>query len=254
MTKKSLTKLNLQELSKILEGFGNHGRIFNSEAQFQFELAWVINEAFDCNVILEGLSREYRVQNNYKNAKTPTITKKDYTDIILEKDDYRIAIELKYKTATLEHKQLSLNNHGAVDLGSYDFMWDVNRLQMLTAKPKNETVKMPCNRGYAVILTNDYHYWTEPKNWDTSNQRINKGINRMFRIHGDKNGNGVLTRGTHEWYDINGNPGLSTAIQNDKSRQNGITLKRDYPYQWLSYYMVPNEKNGEFRFMIVEVD
>lgn len=235
MDKKSLKMLNLQVLNKLLGDFGNGGRIFNSEAQFQFELAWRLNEVFDCHVVLEGLSREYKTPNKR--------TKKDYTDIILEKDDYRIAIELKYKTAKLD--KYSLSEHGAYDLGAYDFMWDVNRLQMLTAQPKNETVKMSCNRGYAVILTNDYHYWTEPNNKNT--------INRCFLIYGNTQGKGGLTKGLHQWYNTMGQPGLSKALKNDTSRQKEITLRRDYPYQWMRYSTVPNEKNGVFQFMIVEI-
>ena len=245
MAKKSLKSFNLDELKTIMQNFASNSRIFNSEAQFQFELAWRINELFDCKVLLELLSRIEVVPNTHKNAKATNVIKKDYTDIVLEKDDLRIALELKYKTALLE--KLSLSHHGAVDLGSYDFMWDVNRLQMLTGKTADETVKTPCERGYAVILTNDYHYWTTPIN--------NNVINREFRIHGNGNGIGKLTKGQHEWYDTTGKPGLSKVIQKDKARSQSIALRKDYHYQWIPYLSVPNvEKNGEFKYMIVEVD
>lgn len=240
MGKKSLKMLNLQELSKLLEDFGKQERIFNSEAQFQFELAWKIREEYDCEVFLEALSRVTKVDEKK--------TKNDYTDIILEKDGLRIAVELKYKTALLEDVSpggLYLRNHGAVDLGAYDFMWDVNRLQILT-NVHREDVRIKCDRGYAVILTNDHHYWTEPKNKNT--------INRMFLIYGDNTGNGCLAMGVHEWYNRDGIPGYSKALQTDKSRQPEIDLRKDYQYKWQSYYTIAGVKNGEFRFMIVEVN
>lgn len=256
MAKKSLESFNFSVLNKIMQDFASERRIFNSEAQFQFALAWKIYEFFDCkvNVLLEELSRIYYIEKELKSGKKKECQKKDYTDIILEQGGTKIAIELKYKTAILQHEQLTLSDHGAVDLGSYDFMWDVNRLQKLTGKTVDNTIQIRCDRGYAVILTNDNHYWTQPKNWDVSNQRNNKGINRMFRIHGDKNGNGILTKGTHEWYDTNGNPGLSTALQHDKSRAHPIKLKKDYPYKWSPYLKYDEVTNGEFKFMIVEVD
>ena len=83
--KRNLTFFTLQAIESIMEELGAVPRIFNSEAQFQFELAWKIKEKFDCEVKLEELSRISK-------------DKKDYTDIILEKDSLRIALELKYKT------------------------------------------------------------------------------------------------------------------------------------------------------------
>lgn len=76
----------------------------------------------------------------------------------------------------------------------------------------------------------------------------------MFHIHGDQNGNGILTNGIHEWYDTNGKPELSKVIQNNKSRAHRIRLKKDYPYKWSTYLKFDNVTNGEFMYMIVEVD
>ena len=84
-----MKSFNLRTLERIMNELGAAPRIFNSEAQFQFELAWKIKEEFDCEVRLEELSRISE-------------GKKDYTDVILEKDGLRIALELKYKTAKYE--------------------------------------------------------------------------------------------------------------------------------------------------------
>lgn len=233
-----MKKLNLQTLEDIMNEFGAEPRIFNSEAQFQFELAWKIKEKFHCEVKLEELSR------------ISSSGKKDYTDIILEKDGLRIALELKYKTAKYkdEYKNIFLKSHGATDLGAYDFLWDVHRIQLLTKMETSDKgeVKRPCDRGYAIILTNDSHYWTDAT--------IKETINRDFLIGGDENGRGVLSKKLHQWYTVEGKIGYSKTLQNNPSRQLGIDLKQNYYFQWKSYHTIEtNEAYNEFRYMIVEV-
>lgn len=228
---------NLQELERIMDELGSVPRIFNSEAQFQFELAWKIKEEFDCEVRLEELSR---ISNG----------KKDYTDIILEKDGLRIALELKYKTAKYEDesKNIFLKAHGAADLGAYDFLWDVHRIQMLTGVEKSgeDDVKMPCNRGYAIILTNDAHYWKDCQSKET--------INRDFLIGSGEFSRGVLYKKLHQWYTLDGEIGYSKALQNAPSRQHDIDLMLNYFFQWKNYHTIDTEKpNKEFKYMIVEM-
>lgn len=248
---KTLSEFNFNELEHLLTELGSVPRIFNSEAQFQFEMAWKIKQEFDCEVKLEELSRTCKVSN----SKGKTVTKKDYTDIILEKENIRIAIELKYKTA--EPKGININdnillmNHGAADLGAYDFMWDIHRIQLLTGCEKDDAseVRMPCTRGYAIILTNDNNYWKTNAN----NKVPEKGINRMFLIGDDEEGSTYIQAGEHEWFKLDGTPGLSKAIQNDKSRQNAIKMSKNYPYEWKEYCKPIADKNGIFRFLIVEI-
>lgn len=228
---------NLQELERIMDELGSVPRIFNSEAQFQFELAWKIKEKFDCEVRLEELSRI-------------SGKKKDYTDIILEKDDLRIALELKYKTAKYEDesKNIYLKAHGAADLGAYDFIWDVHRIQMQTGMEKSgeDDVKMPCNRGYAIILTNDAHYWKDCQPKET--------INRDFLIGSGEFSRGVLYKKLHQWYTLDGEIGYSKALQNAPSRQHDIDLMLNYFFQWKTYHTIDTEKpNKEFKYMIVEM-
>ena len=147
--KKQLKDFNSTELSRIIKELGSVPRIFNSEAQFQFELAWKINEQFNCTVKLEELSRTYK--NGQKN-------KTEYTDIILEDETLRIGIELKYKTKKLDKPEMNvhLKQQGAHTDNRKLFLEDVDRLDALTQS--NITVQQPCGRGYAVMLTNDQTY------------------------------------------------------------------------------------------------
>lgn len=90
-----------------------------------------------------------------------------YIDIVVEKDGEFLPIELKYKTVPL-NKDIScfgetvngenqLKNHGARDLGAYDFWRDVSRIECLIKKFSN------VKSGIALFVTNDQGYWTLPK-------------------------------------------------------------------------------------------
>ena len=263
MAKKSLKVFGKFFLDKIIKQLGGMPHVFNNEAEFKFELALKIKEYFDCKVRFEALTRRnYRVIIN-NNGIQQTRLKNDYTDIVLEDNEdknLKIPIELKYKTDLYKDKSnnIYLKKHGAYDLGAYDFIRDIDRLQLIVNKQPNIQVKKQAGEqdydsilncccgscGYAIILTNDHHYWTEPKNKNT--------INRKFLIYGDKAGFGKISQGMHEWFDTNGVPGLSKAILNDKSRQQSLFMRTDYDYQWQQYLNV-NKDNGDFRFMIVEV-
>lgn len=236
---KKLTDFNSIELSRIMNKLGEEKRIFNKEAQFQFELAWRIREQFECEVKLEELSC-VEEKSNDKIKK-----KKCYTDIILEKEDFRIAIELKYKTARYkdEENNILLTDHGAVDLGCYDFLWDVNRIQMLIEKDEKSVIKK-CNRGYAVILTNENKYWKEQI------EKGNKNIYCEFLIGPDK---GCLTCGDHQWHKIDGKVGTPTTVKG-KFREQKIHLNKDYNFQWQDYCLAKEkERNKLFKYMIIEV-
>ncbi len=93
-------------------------------------------------------------------------TKKFFTDIILKNANGKfVAIELKYKTDKNEEEYL--NYHGAQDLGRFDFLWDLMRIQILKSCDKNcyrniEPIVLNANdmiAGYSIILTNDDKYW-----------------------------------------------------------------------------------------------
>lgn len=90
-----------------------------------------------------------------------------YIDIVVEKDGEFLPIELKYKTVPL-NKEIScfgetvngenlLKNHGARDLGAYDFWRDVSRIECLIKRFNN------VKNGIALFVTNDKGYWTLPK-------------------------------------------------------------------------------------------
>ncbi len=99
--------------------------------------------------------------------------KEIYIDIFLQDDRKNMAlIELKYKTREVEieidHERFRLKNQSANDVGRYDFMKDLSRLEECVEK-------LPKAVGYAIFLTNDPLYWVSPRKRDT--------YDKDFRIH-----------------------------------------------------------------------
>ena len=92
-------------------------------------------------------------------------------DILVQKNEEYLPIELKYKTKRAEKNVLRfgeniekiqvLKNQGAQDLGMYDFWKDVRRIELVRNRFKN------VHNGLAVFLTNDSLYTTLTRN--TSN-------------------------------------------------------------------------------------
>ena len=186
-----LNILNAEWLKKTISNEFNGP--YYSEAQIQFELALLIKENFkDCKISLEHFS-----MLEQENDKGKLKSKRDYTDIfVFNKDKSEcVAIELKYKTKKekdfeeTDECKTNYTDQGATDLGRFDYLWDINRLELLTFddkyKKENE-VRIASNKfrnkellkrdfisqlgnsklvsSYAIIITNDEKYWTYTKN------------------------------------------------------------------------------------------
>ena len=142
------------EINELLKKLKAKKIIFESEAQFQFELALQIKEMYPYYDVKLEMTTSIRNDG-----------KKQYTDIIvLDKNGDFIAIELKYKTRKSVYGDIKLLNHGATDLGRFDYLYDVWRLENLkyrnnTAYEFNKRLKN-CVNGYAIILTNEKNYWS----------------------------------------------------------------------------------------------
>ena len=166
-----LTTINSLNSSYITSLISNllRNKLYRSEAQLQFDIAWQIKEDLlnltDWQVLLEPLSATINGGKNVKRL---------YTDIIVynEKTKEFIPIELKYKTKEIKGTNL-LKNHGAQDLGSYDFLWDVKRIEMLKTQTSVTPSGNCCNReceleffikGFAIMITNDKSYSRQHNN------------------------------------------------------------------------------------------
>ena len=193
-----------EELDNIIENeFGEKGKIFSNEEQFQFELALEIERRYQKDEY--GYPRVRLEVLSYPNTKAKTeegvlediaqLSKEDrekmYTDIVVDINDTdSIAIELKYKTLGGKDTKNAKGskyydyvtgsgtyrvfNQGASNLGCAYYLVDVERIEKLIAlskENKNVNVFDLCHpeqrrvvvKGYAIIITNDHLYWAKHK-------------------------------------------------------------------------------------------
>jgi len=145
-------------------------RIFCSEADFQFALAWELQRLLPLtSIFLE------------KGVSVPSDTY--YVDIVVESGGKIYYIELKYHTSTcnwhFRDTPIRLKNQGAQDLLRYDYLKDIYRLQ----KIKNNCEKEAFAGGFAIILTNDRLVYDAPVSFKNT-------LDCGFRIH-DRRGTRV---------------------------------------------------------------
>lgn len=185
--------------------------IFHSEADFQHHLAWCIHTELQN----PELRLEYPLSKDDSN-------RWEYCDIVL-KSPCNIGIELKYKTklftTNIGSESFELKNQGAQDIGRYDFLKDVQRLETWCTEKRIDF-------GCAIILTNDNQYWSIPKK-DT--------IDKDFRLHNRK------ITGSLKWGD-------KASAGTMRSREKPIVLKNKYSLEWKDV-----NDSSDFRYIFLEV-
>ena len=190
--------------------------VFHSEADFQFALAW------QCK--MQNPSSQLRLElpvaaagKNYK------------LDLLLLENGRRIGIELKYLKAGIElewqGEWFRLKNQGAQDIGRYDILKDVVRLEAMVGAGA-------IDEGYAITLTNDRKYWQER----TSGQRVDES----FGIH-----HGRLLNGELRWADHAGGT--------MKGREAPLCFGCAYSLEWKDYAELPGYLAGKFRMLCISI-
>ena len=204
-------------LLAIMEKLSKRRLIFHSEADFQFALAWEIQKEYP----LADVRLEYPPENEpYR-----------YIDILVGLNGYVYPIELKYPTkklsAVIGGEQYNLKDHGAQDLGKYDFIKDLVRIESFASHLKGY------KQGYVIWLTNDPSYWTPPRNGTVGYA--------AFSVH-----HGARKTGAMAW-------GSNLGIGTTKGRERELILKAEYDIQWSDYSDV-GTRAGLFRFALLSVD
>lgn len=210
----------LKKIEKAFSSLMKKRSFFVSEADFQHSLAIELRDKFKGKN--DAVYLEYPIQQGENNA---------YIDIVLVHEKRMYPIELKYKTKktnctdtlpnTNQKASGLLKTHSAQDLGAYDFLYDVYRIE-------NSNM----NAGVAIMLTNDSWYWTEGKR---------ESICDNFRIYHGRTVEGELKL---DWK-------LSKEQKmNDKHftrKRPGFELKNEYKCKW-------SEENGAgFKYLYVEI-
>ena len=232
-----INKICQKDLIKIIDKFGQDNRIFQSEAQFQFDLAWEIRNN------LHSEKTEIRLEEMTVQEKNSN--KRFYSDIVIKYNDKSFdVIELKYKTKASTYidrnkTTVSLLNHGARDLGRYDYLYDLYRMQLLKKqdiKKYSYPLDYSFNSGYAIILTNDYHYWEQTKS------NVKDVLYKNFCIG---EGDVIKERETLEW----NSKKVDNCIKGTW-RDKGLQFDNTYKCEWRDYYTCSRDS---FKFLILEI-
>jgi len=205
------------EVREILDIIAKKRPIFHSEADFQHTFAWEIHQKLPNAAV--RLELPVQVKNQYL-----------HIDIWIKNQDEILAVELKYKTRALsvsiDNEQYRLKNQSAQDIGRYDFIKDIQRLEHVSSEQSNFI-------GYAVLLTNDSAYWIKPVNHDT--------VDADFRIN-----DGRVIEGVCNW-------GVNASDGTKKNREQALVLKNKYVVQWENFSRPSPASYGEFRSLTIKV-
>lgn len=249
--------MDLKELeakvTKIIGDFGKEPRIFKSEAQFQFDLAWELKASFN-----EEEQKEYTVYLEYLGEiardEVGEDIKRFFTDIMIVGDngDY-FPIELKYKTAKLDVDKdfVHLAEHGACDLGRFDFLFDLERIQKFKRRddgyvfdPRLKTFA----GGIAIMLTNDKHYWDYSRRFlaERNGDNNKHPLYEEFCIgEGD-----VINPGVElHWK----NNGIGTCVQDTWRNDARIIFDKQHTCHW-SPYLTDKYGDTDFKYLLFDVD
>lgn len=190
--------------------------IFHSEADFQFALAWEIQKMYPHASI---------------RMECPSIEESNkYIDIVVRNEGKVYPIELKYKTkkfsTSMGDEQYRLKDHGAQDLGKYDCIKDISRIESFANHLPG------FKNGCVIWLTNDPYYWRAPSS-------SNAGY-AEFSIH-----HGAKKTGAMHW---GNNLSAGTIIK----RENGLFLRGEYEIIWNEYSSL-GVGNGLFKYAFISV-
>ena len=201
----------------LMAGLAAQRPIYHSEADFQHALAWLIHEVRpEARVRLE-IPREID-------------GRRAHVDVWVEHGE-RLAIELKYLTTSVETvvagEEFHLRNQAAQDLGRYDILKDLVRVERLVAGGA-------ADRGIVIALTNDPTYWRGPGRGTSPNY----ADLRLME--------GRALAGTLAW-------GPGTGAGTMRGREAPIDLQGTYVCEWVDYSVVtcgPTETR--FRYLLLE--
>lgn len=207
--------MNRNDIETAINNLRVNHKIFHSEADFQFSLAWELQKILpDAKIRLEYC---------------PLFDDSMHIDIYVLDEEHSYPIELKYKTKEIkmpiDGEHYNLKNQFAHDMGRYDFLHDISRIEK--AKTLDENFEL----GFAIILTNDSAYWSAPY--------INNTVDAAFRIHEGQSITGSLSWGEKA--------GKGTTKGRDP-----FELRGSYKTTWLPFSNIGIPR-GEFRYCMIEV-
>lgn len=192
-------------------------KIFVSESDFKFEIAWIIKE-------------------EYPNAKIrleycPSFDLSMHIDILVIIDSKWIPIELKYKTKgcikNIGNEIFYLKNHSAKDVNCYHYLKDIQRIE----KIRDNVPEF--YEGYTIFITNELSYTKKPSKKDC--------VYKQFSLE-----DSAIKTGTMNWSEKASNG-------TKKNCENPIHLTGKYIINWNNYSKIDNTNTGTFMYLINKI-
>jgi hypothetical protein len=206
------------DFHRLLAGLAEQRPIFHSEADFQHALAWLIHEVRPTATVRLEIPRDID-------------GRRAHVDVWVA-DGERLAIELKYLTTAVDavvgDERFHLLNQAAQDLGRYDILKDLVRVERLVAAGS-------ADRGIVIALSSDSTYWRDPQ----SHRSPNYAALRLTE--------GRTLSGTLAW-------GPGTGAGTMRGREAPIDLRGEYRCGWTEYSVVRSASSEiRFRYLLLEV-
>lgn len=204
------------DVPDVMRALASQRKAYHSEADFQHAFAWEVHSRLPYSSV--RLERPLRTNGKVL-----------HLDFLIQLPNAAIAVELKYKTRELvvdiENETFSLASHAAQDLGRYDFIKDICRLENITSSLGN------CH-GYAILLTNDSAYWKPGRNGT---------VDEAFRLN-----EGRILSGSLSWTD-------KASDGTKRNREKELHLTGIYELNWQDFSVIDADRYCQFRYVAVPV-
>lgn len=214
--------MEVSYLNNTIESLSITRPLFHSEADFQLSLGLLLGKRFEVRL-------EKPFVNIPLNSNPDVIIPKLELDIFLPNE--LVGIELKYKTISKKidenNEEFDLKNHGAQNLGRYDFFDDIRRLQSLKKINK-------INSGIVIFLTNDHLYW-------------NSITRRNFSKEFDMSNRLIPSHTELSWI---GNPSSGSVTHKRLGNRIPILVENNLCLEWREYSSL---NNMNFKYLLVQV-
>lgn len=214
--------MDISHLQNYLRALSKKRSVFHSEADFQLSFGNLLSNTFEVRL-------EKPFFNTPLNHNPKLLIPKIELDIFLPEE--LVGIELKYKTIDRDFsndgEDYKLKNHGAQNLGRFDFFEDIRRLQSLKKCGKIKS-------GFALFLTNDHLY---------SKEITRKNLSTQF----DMSQRVIPSKSHLTW---TGNPSVGSVTLKRLGDHIPILIENEITFKWMEY---SNVDNMIFKFLAVEV-
>jgi hypothetical protein len=205
------------EIDTLMARLATKRPIFHSEADFQHALGWEIH--------LADPDAQLRLELPFERPGS-----RAHLDILVREPEAACAIELKHKTRGIHtvcgNEEYNLKSQSAQDIGRYDFLRDLERIQYLCAETAVAS-------GHVVLLTNDSSYWAPLRSPEVSYAHFSLA-------------DGRVVEGTLRW-------GPTAGEGTTKGRAQPIHVDSPHKLRWSDYSEVSSGTYGRFRYLWISI-